>query len=55
VAIEGILTCFLGVLAYLYFPHSAAKPKTFFGRSWNIFTDREAAIVVSRVIRNVPT
>jgi hypothetical protein len=49
------LTCFLGVLAYLYFPHNAAKPKTFFGRSFNIFTEREASIIVTRVIRNDPT
>ncbi|EEU41532.1 uncharacterized protein NECHADRAFT_54014 [Fusarium vanettenii 77-13-4] len=51
----GVLTCFLGVLAYLYFPHSAAKPKSFFGRSFNIFTEREASILVTRVIRNDPT
>ncbi|WAO96702.1 MFS domain-containing protein [Fusarium falciforme] len=53
--IEGVLTCFLGVMAYLYFPHSAAKPKSFFGRSFNIFTEREASILVTRVIRNDPT
>ncbi|KAI8651647.1 MFS domain-containing protein [Fusarium keratoplasticum] len=52
---EGVLTCFLGVMAYLYFPHSAAKPKSFFGRSFNIFTEREASILVTRVIRNDPT
>ncbi|KAJ4172746.1 hypothetical protein NW754_002949 [Fusarium falciforme] len=54
-ALEGVLTCFLGVMAYLYFPHSAAKPKSFFGRSFNIFTEREASILVTRVIRNDPT
>ncbi|RBQ79037.1 hypothetical protein FVER53590_03633 [Fusarium verticillioides] len=53
--IEGVLTCCLGVLAYLYFPHNAAKPKTFFGKSFNIFTEREASIIVTRVIRNDPT
>ncbi|RSM14765.1 hypothetical protein CDV31_005347, partial [Fusarium ambrosium] len=53
--IEGVLTCFLGVLAYLYFPHSAAKPKSFFGRSFSIFTEREASILVTRVIHNDPT
>ncbi|KAH6873405.1 major facilitator superfamily domain-containing protein [Thelonectria olida] len=53
--IEGSLTCFLGVVAYLYFPHSAAKPKTFFGRSFSLFTQREASILVTRVIRNDPT
>ncbi|KAJ3459683.1 hypothetical protein MRS44_015756 [Fusarium solani] len=52
---EGVLTCFLGVMAYLYFPHSAAKPKSFFGKSFNIFTEREASILVTRVIRNDPT
>lgn len=28
--IEGIVTCALGAIAYLYLPHSAARPKTFF-------------------------
>ncbi|KAH8169458.1 major facilitator superfamily protein [Sarocladium implicatum] len=53
--IEGVLTCALGVLAYLYFPHGAASPKTFFGKSYNMFTSREASILVTRVIRNDPT
>ncbi|KAM0344500.1 hypothetical protein ACHAPU_007473 [Fusarium lateritium] len=53
--IEGALTCVLGIFAYLYFPHNAAKPKSFFGKSYNIFTDREASILVTRVIRNDPT
>lgn len=52
---EGVLTCFLGIVAYLYLPHNAAKPKSFFGKSFNVFTDREAAIIVTRVIRNDPT
>lgn len=49
------MTCCLGVLAYLYFPHGAAKPKSFFGKSYNLFTQREASIIVTRVIRNDPT
>jgi hypothetical protein len=43
------------VLAYIYLPHGAAKPKTFFGWSFKLFTDREAAIIVTRVLRNDPT
>ncbi|KAI9743995.1 MAG: hypothetical protein M1818_002729 [Claussenomyces sp. TS43310] len=50
--IEGSLTSFLGLLAYLYLPHSAAKPKLFFGRSFNVFTQREASILVTRAIRD---
>ncbi|KAH7304204.1 major facilitator superfamily domain-containing protein [Stachybotrys elegans] len=53
--IEGVLTCCLAVFAYLYLPHSAAKPKSFFGKSFNMFTEREASILVTRVIRNDPT
>lgn len=53
--VEGVLTCALGVLAYLYFPHGAAKPKTFFGKSYNMFSPREASILVTRVVRNDPT
>lgn len=53
--IEGILTCFLAVVAYFYLPHNATKPKTFFGRSFNVFTEREASILVTRTIRNDPT
>lgn len=49
------MTCVLGAAAYAYLPHGAAEPKTFFGRSLNIFSDREAAIIVTRVIRNDPT
>lgn len=49
------MTCFLGVLAYLYFPHNAAEPKSFFGKSFNIFSERDASIIVTRVIRNDPT
>ncbi|KAK6070319.1 major facilitator superfamily transporter [Seiridium cupressi] len=33
----------------------AATPKTFLGRSFTIFTDREASILVTRVIHNDPT
>ncbi|KFA50654.1 hypothetical protein S40293_04878 [Stachybotrys chartarum IBT 40293] len=53
--IEGVLTCCLAVFAYLYFPHSAAKPKAFFGKSFNMFTEHEASILITRVIRNDPT
>lgn len=41
----------LGLMAYLYLPHNAAKPKMFFKRSINIFTVREAAIIIDRVRR----
>ncbi|OAA58224.1 Major facilitator superfamily domain, general substrate transporter [Cordyceps fumosorosea ARSEF 2679] len=53
--VEGVLTCFLGVVAYLYLPHNAANPKSFFGKSWSVFTPREASILVTRVLRNDPT
>ncbi|KAL2867752.1 MFS general substrate transporter [Aspergillus lucknowensis] len=53
--VEGVLTCFLGVAAYLYLPHNAAKPKSFFGRSFSLFSPREASIIVTRVVRNDPT
>lgn len=53
--IEGAITCFLAVVAYLYLPHSAPKPKSFFGRSWNIFTEREASILTTRVLRDDAT
>ncbi|KAI9042015.1 MFS general substrate transporter [Aspergillus affinis] len=53
--IEGVLTCFLGLVAYIYLPHSAVTPKTFFGRSFNTFTAREGSILTTRVIKNDPT
>ncbi|KAJ5614884.1 vitamin H transporter [Penicillium herquei] len=53
--IEGVLTCFLGVTVYLYFPHSAARPKTLFGKSFSLFTPREASVLLTRVIHNDPT
>ncbi|PLB52113.1 MFS general substrate transporter [Aspergillus steynii IBT 23096] len=53
--IEGILTSFLGIIAYIYLPHSAATPKSFFGKSLNMFTPREASILTTRVINNDPT
>jgi hypothetical protein len=40
---------------YFYLPHSAASPKLFFGKPVNIFTDREATVLTTRVIRNDPT
>lgn len=49
------MTCFLGVCAYLYLPHSAATPKKFFGLSFSVFTDRQASIIVTRVLRNDPS
>lgn len=45
----------MGVIAYLYFPHNAARPKSVFGKSFSIFTEREASILVTRVIYNDPT
>lgn len=51
---EGVLTCALAVVGYLYLPHSAAMPKSFFGRSFNMLSDRQASIIVTRVIRNDP-
>ncbi|KAH7142756.1 major facilitator superfamily domain-containing protein [Dactylonectria estremocensis] len=53
--VEGILTCVLAVVAYLYLPHSSASPKSIFGKSLNMFSQREASILVTRVIRNDPT
>ncbi|PWI65691.1 hypothetical protein PCL_06896 [Purpureocillium lilacinum] len=50
--IEGVLTCVLGVAAYIYLPHGAAEPKTCFGKSVCLFSDHEASIIVTRVIRN---
>ncbi|SPN98645.1 related to nicotinamide mononucleotide permease [Cephalotrichum gorgonifer] len=53
--IEGVLTCVLSVFAYLYLPHGAAAPKVFFNRSASLFNDRQASIIVTRVLRNDPT
>ncbi|KAM0817683.1 putative Nicotinamide mononucleotide permease [Seiridium cardinale] len=53
--VEGLLTCAFGFIAYLYLPHGAATPKTFLGQSFTIFTEREASILVTRVIHNDPT
>lgn len=49
------MTCFLSVVAYLYLPHNAASPKTFFNRRVSIFTERQASIIVTRVFRNDPS
>lgn len=49
------MTCCIAVVAYFYLPHGPAKPKSFFGKSFNIFTPREASVIVTRVIRNDPT
>ena len=51
---EGALTCLLGVVAFFYLPHSAATPKSFFGRSYNVFTPQEAAILTTRTLREDP-
>ena len=52
--LEGTLTCILAIVGYLYLPHSAARPKSFFGRSFNMFPERQAAIIVTRVFRDDP-
>ncbi|KAG8408581.1 hypothetical protein J3458_019613 [Metarhizium acridum] len=52
---EGILTCALGVIAYAFLPHSAAQPKKLLGTWFNMFTEREASILVTRVLRNDAT
>lgn len=48
------MTCVLAIAGYCYLPHSAARPKSIFGRSFNVFSDRQATIIVTRVIRNDP-
>lgn len=53
--IEGSLTCFLGVVMYFYLPHSPSTPKHIFGKSYNIFTPREASILITRVMKDDPT
>ncbi|KAF4121897.1 Major Facilitator Superfamily, partial [Geosmithia morbida] len=53
--VEGVLTCFLGIVAYLYLPHSAVQPKKVMGASFPLFTPREGSILVTRVMRNDPT
>ncbi|KAM3435172.1 hypothetical protein MY4824_005044 [Beauveria thailandica] len=53
--VEGSVTCLLAVGAYVYFPHNAAKPKTIFGKSFSLFNQREASIIVTRVIANDPS
>lgn len=52
---EGSLTCFLAVVAYIYLPHTAANPKTFFGRRIALFSRSDASIIIARVIRDDPT
>jgi len=51
---EGLLTCALAVVGYFYLPHSAARPKSFFGRSFKMISHRQASIIVTRVIRSDP-
>ena len=48
------MTCFLGVIAFFYLPHSAATPKSFFNYSYNVFTPREASILTTRTLREDP-
>lgn len=43
------------MVAYVYFPHNAARPKSFLGKYFSLFTPREASILVTRVICNDPT
>ncbi|KAJ5737910.1 vitamin H transporter [Penicillium malachiteum] len=54
-SLGGVLTCLLGIAAYLYFPHNAARPKDLFGKSFSPFTSREASVLVTRIIDNDPT
>lgn len=53
--IEGVLTCFLGVVAYMYLPHNAASPKVFFNFPVKLFSERQGTIIVTRVLRNDPS
>ncbi len=53
--IEGVLTCFLGVVAYIYLPHNAASPKVFFNFPIKLFSERQGTIIVTRVLRNDPS
>jgi hypothetical protein len=43
------------VTAYIYLPHNAATPNTFFGRSITFFKGDEASIIMERVIRDDPS
>jgi MFS family permease len=52
--IEGVLTCFLAVIAFLYLPHSATTPKVFFGRRFSVFTPHQATILTMRTLRDDP-
>ncbi|OAQ98032.1 hypothetical protein LLEC1_01437 [Akanthomyces lecanii] len=49
-SLEGVLTCSLGIVAYLYFPHNAARPKSLLGKFSSIFTPREASIIGKPVL-----
>ncbi|KAF4624572.1 hypothetical protein G7Y89_g13596 [Cudoniella acicularis] len=54
-AVEGALTSFLAIIAFFYMPHSAARPKSFLGHSFNVFTPRQASILTMRTLREDPS
>ncbi|KAK7998454.1 F-box domain-containing protein [Apiospora arundinis] len=52
--IEGLITLLVGIASFFMMPASAVQTKTWFRpRGW--FTDREATIVVNRVLRDDPS
>lgn len=52
--IEGLITLVIGLASYFMMPASAVQTKTWF-RPNGWFTDREASIVVNRVLRDDPS
>lgn len=51
--IEGLLTFLIGVISFLYLPHSPTNTKSvLFRRSW--YTEREEVIMVNRILRDDP-
>ncbi|CEJ94352.1 hypothetical protein VHEMI09890 [[Torrubiella] hemipterigena] len=53
--IEGIITSVLGVVAYFYLPSSPTQARVLFGKSLRFFSDEQAAILTTRVLRDDPT
>jgi MFS family permease len=52
--IEGLITLLVGVASFFKMPASAVETKTWFRpKGW--FSDREARIVVNRVLRDDPS
>jgi len=52
---EGALTCLLGVVAFIYLPHSVSLTKKFFGYQVpNVFSSREIEILTTRSLREDP-